>query len=64
MGWGFAAHRKIVDVAIQHVPEPLHEFFKHHRNWLVEHALDADLRKHSVIGEAEKHYIEDRKSVV
>lgn len=58
MGWGFAAHRKIVDVAIQHVPEPLHEFFKHHRNWLVEHALDADLRKHSVIGEAEKHYID------
>ena len=58
MGWGFAAHRKIVDVAIQHVPEPLHEFFKHHRNWLVEHALDADLRKHAVIGEAEKHYID------
>ena len=58
MGWGFAAHRKIVDVAIHHVPEPLHSFLKLNREWLVEHALDADLRKHSVIGEAEKHYID------
>jgi hypothetical protein len=58
LSWGFAAHRKIVDVAIHHVPEPLHSFLKANREWLVEHALDADLRKHSVIGEAEKHYID------
>ena len=58
LSWGFAAHRKIVDVAIHHVPEPLHSFLKANREWLVEHALDADLRKHSVIVEAEKHYID------
>jgi hypothetical protein len=58
IGWGFSAHRKIIDVAIQHVPEPLHNFLKTNRDWLVEHALDADLRKHSVIGERERHYID------
>ena len=58
LSWGFAAHRKIIDVTIHFVSEPLHGFFKANRDWLVEHALDADLRKHSVIGEAEKHYID------
>lgn len=61
--WGFAAHRRIVDAAIHWLPDPLHGFFKSHHQWLKEHALDADLRKHTVQGESERHYIDlDRYS--
>lgn len=61
--WGFAAHRKIIDVAIHWLPTPLHSFFKSHHQWLHDHALDADLRKHTVQGESQRHYIDlDRYS--
>lgn len=56
--WGFAAHRKIIDVAVHWLPPPLHSFFKSHHQWLHEHALDADLRKHTVEGESQRHYID------
>ena len=62
--WGFAAHRRIVEAAVHWLPHPLHGFFKSHHRWLKEHALDADLRKHTVEGESERHYIDlDRFSV-
>ena len=61
--WGFAAHRKIVDAAIHHLPPPLHSFFKAHGQWLHDHVNDADLRKHTVIEEGIRHYIDlDRYS--
>lgn len=56
--WGFVAHRKVIDLSIQFLPSSVHSFYKVHRDWLVEHALDADLRKHSVQGESERHYID------
>lgn len=56
--WGFAAHRKVIDLSIQLLPPSVHPFFKIHRDWLVEHALDADLRKHSLLGESERHFID------
>ena len=56
--WGFSSHRCIHDAAIQTLPDPLYTFFKSHRSWIVAHAVDADLRKHGVIGEAEKHFID------
>ena len=61
--WGFAAHRKIVDAAIHHLPPPLHSFFKTHGQWLHDHVNDADLRKHTVVDEGIRHYIDlDRYS--
>jgi hypothetical protein len=61
--WGFAAHRKIVDAAIHHLPPPLHSFFKLHGQWLHDHVNDADLRKHTVVDEGIRHYIDlDRYS--
>ncbi len=56
--WGFSSHRCIHDAAIQALPDPLYSFFKSHRDWIVLHAVDADLRKHRLIGEAEKHFID------
>ena len=56
--WGFPAHRHIVDVAIAWLPPSVQPFYKSHRNWLVEHALDADVRKHSVPAEGIRHYLD------
>ena len=58
LGWGFAPHRTIQGDAIQSLPPPLFAFFKYHGDWLVQHATDADQRKHAVVGESEKHYID------
>lgn len=61
--WGFSAHRNIIDAAIHHLPSPLHAFFKAHGPWLHDHVNDADLRKHTVIDEEIRHYIDlDRYS--
>jgi len=56
--WGFSAHRRIHEAAIHMVPDPLYAFFKKHEDWFVEHAVDADRRKHNVEGEDIKHYID------
>lgn len=56
--WGFSAHRWVNEAAIHALPDPLHGFFKSHQAWLVEHAVDADRRKHTVEGEDGKHYID------
>lgn len=56
--WGFSAHRWVNEAAIHALPDPLHGFFKSHQAWLVEHAVDADRRKHTVEGEDVKHYID------
>lgn len=56
--WGFSAHRRIHEAAIHLVPNPLYAFFKNHEDWIVEHAVDADRRKHNVEGEDVKHYID------
>lgn len=56
--WGFSAHRWVNEAAIHALPDPLHGFFKSHQSWLVEHAVDADRRKHTVEGEDVKHYID------
>jgi len=56
--WGFSAHRKIVDAAIHHLPSSLHPFFKAHGQWFHDHINDADRRKHNVIEEGRRHYID------
>jgi len=57
-GWGFPAHRHVVDVAIAWLPPSIQPFYKSHRNWLIDHALDADIRKHSVPEEGIRHYLD------
>ncbi len=58
LAWGFSAHRWIQEAAIYNLPEDISPFFKAHQEWLVEHAVDADRRKHTVEGEDVKHYID------
>ena len=56
--WGFPAHRHIVDLAIAWLPPSVQPFYKSHRNWLIDHALDADIRKHNVPAEGIRHYLD------
>ncbi len=56
--WGFFAHRKINHLAIFSVPDPLHDFLRKHIDFITEHAVDPDKRRHAVKNEAERHYID------
>jgi len=56
--WGFFAHKKINRLAIFTLPEKMFGFYKAHSDYLTEHSVDADKRRHSVKGEAPKHYID------
>lgn len=58
VGWGFPAHKWVNASAIHALPPELHGWFKSHHAWLTEHAVDADRRKHTMEGEAERHYID------
>lgn len=58
VSWGFPAHRWVNATAIHGLPPALHGWFKSHHAWLTEHAIDADRRKHTMEGEAERHYID------
>jgi len=57
-GWGFFAHKKINRLAIFTLPEEMFGFYKANADYITEHSVDADKRRHSVKGEAPKHYID------
>jgi hypothetical protein len=56
--WGFYAHRQINELAIYTLPPEMFAFYKANLNFLREHAVDPDKRRYSVVGEAQKHYID------
>jgi len=56
--WGFAVHRDINAAAVDALDAPLREWFLPHRDWLLEHAVDADKRKRMVEREAPRHYVD------
>jgi len=57
-GWGFAAHKQINRSAVFLLPGEMFGFYKENIDFLTEHAVDADKRRHGVEGEAPKHYID------
>lgn len=56
--WGFYGHRKINRMAVFTLPTELMGFYKNHIEFLTGHAVDPDLRRHSVKEEAPRHYID------
>ena len=56
--WGFAVHRHINGAAVDSLEDPLRGWFASHRQWLSEHAVDADKRKRMVEREAPRHYVD------
>lgn len=56
--WGFFAHKRINENACYALPDPLFGLYKKHSSWISDHSVDPDKRRHSTVGEAEKHYID------
>ncbi len=56
--WGFFGHRKINRLAIFTCPPPLISFYKKNIEYITEHAVDPDKRRHASKFEAIRHYID------
>lgn len=56
--WGFFGHKKINELAVYTLPAEMFGFYKHHIDYISEHAVDPDKRRYGVKGEAECHYID------
>lgn len=56
--WGFWAHQRINRMAVFTLPPEMLGFFKKNIDYLTEHAVDPDMRRYAVEGEAPRHYID------
>lgn len=56
--WGFWAHQRINRMAVFTLPPEMLLFFKKNIEYLTEHAVDPDMRRYSVDGEAARHYMD------
>ncbi len=57
-GWGFWAHKIINGEAVALLPQPLREFYAAHKDYVVAHASDPDLRRDVVKNEGYNHYLD------
>lgn len=56
--WGFYAHRRINRMAVFTLPPEMIVFYKHHLEYITEHAVDPDKRRYATRHEAVRHYID------
>ncbi|MFY0651868.1 MAG: S1/P1 Nuclease [Cyclobacteriaceae bacterium] len=56
--WGFFAHKRINKLAVFTLPSEMIPFYKRHIHFLEENAVNPDMRRYSVEGEAARHYID------
>lgn len=56
--WGFFGHKKINEIAVYTLPEPMFGFYKKHIDYIIEHSVDPDKRRYGIKGEAECHYLD------
>ncbi len=56
--WGFFGHQKINRIAVFTLPVEMIGFYKNHIQYITEKAVNPDMRRYVVKGEAERHYID------
>ena len=56
--WGFFGHRRINRMAVFTLPPEMGRFYKHHLEYITEHAVDPDKRRYATKHEAVRHYID------
>lgn len=56
--WGFYSHRLINRMAVFTLPVELIPFYKHHIEYMTEHAVDPDKRRYASKHEGSRHYID------
>ncbi len=57
-GWGFWAHQRINRMAVFTLPGDMLILYKRHIEFITSHAVDPDMRRYAVEGEAPRHYID------
>ncbi len=56
--WGFFGHRRINRLAVFTVDADMMPFFRHHLEYLTDHAVDPDKRRYASPHEAVRHYMD------
>lgn len=56
--WGFTGHKQINRIAVFTLPSELIGFYKTYIDYITDHSVDPDKRRHSIQFEAPKHYID------
>lgn len=56
--WGFHAHKLINRMAVFTLPADVAGFYKHHVDYITEHAVDADKRCYADSAESPRHFID------
>jgi len=56
--WGFFGHRRINRMAVFTLPKEMIPFYRHHIEYLTDHAVDPDKRRYATKHEAVRHYID------
>lgn len=56
--WGFWAHQRINRMAVFTLPPEMMLFYKKNIEYVTDHAVDPDMRRYAVEGEAARHYID------
>jgi hypothetical protein len=56
--WGFEGHKVINNKAVYCLPSDLFPFYKANIDYITEHSIDPDKRRHSDKAEAPRHYID------
>ena len=57
-GWGRRGHRLVNAAAVRALPEPLRSYFLAHKDYLVAHSIDPDLKARNDPGEEMHHFTE------
>lgn len=56
--WGFHAHKRINRMAVFTLPADMAGFYKHHVDYMTEHAVDADKRRYVDTAESPRHFLD------
>jgi hypothetical protein len=56
--WGFYGHKKINEWAVFTLPKEMKTFYKKNIDFIIQHSVDPDKRRYSIVGEAECHFID------
>ena len=56
--WGFYAHERINELAVNLLPPGMQGFFRSQQSYLKQHATDPDKRRYAIPEEAPRHYID------
>jgi hypothetical protein len=58
ISWGFFGHKKINNYAVFLLPPEMLSFYKSNMDFIIEHAVDPDMRRYAIPEEGPRHYLD------